>query len=98
MLVERGTKNGASFNYSGGNIRIISCQAGAKPNGAAQRLANELQAVVLAPTETVNVDENGKMFVSDNDILAEIWYYSSEEERGKISDTGTWIEFKPRKG
>ena len=87
-----------SKSFKGNNIRIISCQAGAKPNGAAQKLANELQVAVYAPTETVNIDENGEMFLTDNDILAEIWYYASEKERAKMKETGTWIEFKPEKG
>lgn len=85
----------ASLTYKGGNVRIISCQAGAKKDGAAQRLANALNVDVYAPTETVHVTENGEMFVSDNDILAEIWY--NEGEKSTVKQTGEWKVFKPRK-
>lgn len=85
----------ASNTYKGGNIRIISCQAGAKKDGAAQRLADALNVAVYAPTETVHVTENGEIFISDNDILAEMWY--NESDRSVIKETGTWKLFKPRK-
>lgn len=85
----------ASPTYKGGNIRIISCQAGAKEDGAAQRLADALGVSVYAPTEAVHVTENGEMFVSNNDILAEIWY--NENDRSTIKQTGEWKVFKPRK-
>lgn len=87
-----------SKSYSGGNIRIISCQAGAKKDGAAQRLANELNVNVYAPTEIANIDENGNIFVSDNDILAELWYHASQEERKKLKETGEWRVFEPKRG
>lgn len=87
-----------SKSFTGGNIRIISCQAGAKPDGAAKKLADELQVAVYAPTEIVNIDENGEMFLSDNDILAEMWYHADKEDRAKMKETGKWIEFKPGKG
>jgi hypothetical protein len=88
-------KNSRSFTEN--KIRIISCQAGAKADGAAQKLADELQTAVLAPTEIVNIDENGEMFLCDNDILAEIWYTSSKEERTKLKEPGRWVEFTPRR-
>ena len=47
----------ASITYQGGNIRIISCQAGAKEQGAAQQLADALGVNVYAPTEIVNITE-----------------------------------------
>lgn len=85
----------ASTTYKGGNVRIISCQAGAKENGAAQRLADALGVDVYAPTETVHVTENGEMFITDSDILAELWY--NEDDRSVYKETGTWRLFKPRK-
>ena len=85
----------ASATFKGGNVRIISCQAGAKENGAAQRLADALGVDVYAPTETVHITENGEMFVTDNDILAELWY--NEDDRSVYKETGTWKLFKPRK-
>lgn len=87
-----------SNSYNGGNIRIISCQAGALEDGAAQRLADALNVMVYAPTETVNVDENGNMFVTNNDILAELWYNANEIERARFKETGQWVLFMPRKG
>ena len=86
-----------SSAYKGGDIRIISCKAGAKKDGAAQQLADELGVIVLAPTETVNVDDDGNIFLTDNDILAEMWYYASKEERKNFRETGEWIRFKPRR-
>lgn len=86
-------KNSKSF--TGGSIRIISCQAGAKEDGAAQILADELGVIVRAPTETVSVDQDGRMFISDNDILAEMWFEA--EDKSMIKETGTWIDFIPRK-
>lgn len=85
-----------SQTYKGGNVRIISCQAGAKPNGSAQRLANALGVDVYAPTEIVNIAENGEMFISDNDILADLWY--NAPDRSAIKETGKWIVFHPKKG
>lgn len=85
----------ASSTYKGGNVRIISCQAGAKKDGAAQRLADALKVNVYAPTETVHVTEKGEIFLSDNEILAEIWY--NESDRSVIKQTGEWKVFKPRK-
>jgi len=85
-----------SSTYKGGNVRIISCQAGAKKDGAAQQLANELGVSVYAPTEIVNIDENGEMFISDNDILAELWYNASD--KNEFKPTGEWKLFEPQKG
>lgn len=83
-----------STAYKGGKVRIISCQAGAKPDGAAQKLANELNVDVLAPTEEVNVDEYGNIFVSDNEILAEMWYNSNNKD--EFHETGEWKVFSPQ--
>lgn len=85
-----------SSAYQGGNVRLISCRAGAKKDGAAQRLANALSKNVMASTEKVRVDEDGNIFLTDNDILAEIWYYASKEERATFHQTGSWITFKPK--
>lgn len=84
-----------SPKYKGGNVRILSCQAGAKKDGAAQKLADALGVNVLAPTEVVNIADNGEVFLSDNDILADLWYNASDRE--KIKETGKWVVFKPGK-
>lgn len=88
-------RNSKDFNNK--PIRIISCQAGAKPDGAAQQLANELGVTVLAPTETVTVDDRGRMFVSDNDILSELWENATDAIKPLYKETGKWIPFEPRK-
>ena len=58
-----------SAGYDGGNIRLISCQAGAKSDGAAQKIANILGKEVIAATEKVSVDDDGNIFISDNILL-----------------------------
>ena len=78
-------------------IRLIACQIGAEQDGIAQQIADELGVVVLAPTETVFVDIDGDMFISNNRELAELWNMSSSEERKHIHQTGTWIPFEPKK-
>lgn len=86
-----------SKEFKNGAIRIISCKAGAKENGAAQKLANAINQNVLAPTETVTVNSDGEMFVSDNKVLVELWSSAKEEDKPKILQTGTWKVFKPKK-
>lgn len=86
-----------SREFCGKPIRLISCQTGADSEGIAQQIADELGVNVLAPTEIVNVDIDGNMFISDNKTFSEIWNISSPEERIKIHETGSWVEFKPRR-
>lgn len=86
-----------SREFCGKPIRLIACQTGALKDGIAQQIADELGVNVLAPTEIVNIDILGNMFISDNDILSAIWNSSSVEERQKIHETGKWVEFKPRR-
>lgn len=81
-------------DYHGGNVRLLSCGAGADETGFAQMLANELNKRVIAPTETLWVAENGEMFVSDSDVLAELWYNDGEIDQG-IKQTGYWKVFDP---
>ena len=88
----------ASSSFHNRPIRIISCQAGAKPDGAAQQLANEVGQNVLAPTEEVSVDEDGRMFVSNNDVLAELWLEADDDIKQYIKETGKWVVFEPQKG
>lgn len=76
-----------SRQYKGGDIRIISCGAGAKENGAAKQLAEELGVRVCAPTETVNVDEEGRMFITDNMTLAEMWHETSDKSKYYIEQS-----------
>lgn len=85
-------RNSDAFK-NGSDIRLIACQAGAKPNGAAQRVADVLGVNVLAPTETVNVDLFGDVFLSDSEDLPQKWVCGES-----VLETGKWIKFKPRKG
>ena len=43
-----------------------------------------------------NTDKRG-IIKSTYDVLGDLWNTSSEEVRGRIKDTGKWVEFKPRK-
>ena len=77
----------ASGKYKEGTpIRLLSCQAGAEENGIAQKLANELNTTVLAPTETLYITSDGEMFITD-----------SIEMRYKHKSTGYWKKFEPRR-
>ena len=80
--------------YQGGAVRIISCEAGKDENGAAKRLAVALGQNVKAPTEIINVDENGEIFITNSDILAEMWY-DNVEIRNALIQTGRWVDFEP---
>ena len=82
-----------SSKYNNSPIRIISCQAGAYNYGAAKELAQELGHDVLAATEDVYVDEKGRIFVTDNETLAEMWHEASEEDKHLFRQTGSWKLF-----
>lgn len=79
-----------SNNYNGGDIRLIACRSGADENGAAQMLADILKVDVIAPTETTWVNEEGEIFITDKQILAEMWY-----NKENVKQTGEWKTFKP---
>lgn len=81
-------------SYGGGKIRLLSCGAGSDSTGFAQELANYLRQDVMAPTETLWVAENGELFISDNDILAEMWYNNGEIDN-TIKQTGKMKVFSP---
>ena len=83
-----------SKEYQGGPVRIISCKAGSSDDGAAKRLAEALGDKVKAPTEDIHVEENGEIFISDNDTLAEMWY-TDVEHRSEYKSTGAWRTFDP---
>lgn len=81
--------------YRGGNIRLLSCGAGSRKSEFAQELANELRVIVLAPTETLWTSEGGDLFISDSDILAQMWYNDGEIDHS-IKSTGEFKEFSPK--
>lgn len=79
-------------SYRGGNIRLLSCGVGSGMTGFAQRFADAIGATVLAPTEDLWIDDFGGLFVSNNDILAEMWYNGD-----KVKETGKWKKFFPQR-
>lgn len=81
-------------NYHGGKVRLLSCGAGSDKSGFAQELARILGKEVLAPTETLWVGEEGDLFISDNEILADMWYNNGEIDNS-ILQTGRWKPFYP---
>lgn len=50
----------------------------------------------MAPTESVFVDQDGRTFVTDNDVLAEMWFMADEDEKSNFKETGEWKIFKPK--
>lgn len=82
-----------SSNYKGGSIRLLSCQSGyGDRNSLAQELANELNVKVIAPTEILAISNTGDMFISDNQLLIDMW-----EAGEHVKETGKWETFKPLK-
>ena len=77
--------------YKGGDIRLLSCNTGQRDGGFAYQLAQELHVNVLAPTEVLWTNENGDLFISDSEVLAEMWY-----DGEKVNQTGNWRLFKPQ--
>ena len=43
------------------------------------------------------MDENGNMFLLNNNNLVDIWYSAKEKERAKMKETGNRVAFTPRK-
>ena len=68
-------------NYHGGDIRLLSCEAGKGDNCAAQLLANELGVKVMAPTETLSVFFDGTIDIKNS----------------KTYKKGYWKVFEPKK-
>ena len=68
------------LNYHGGNIRLISCEAGTEDMGAAQMLANQLGINVMAPTDIVWVMPDGEMIIGATEF----------------ENTGNWKVFMPK--
>lgn len=70
--------------YKGGKIRLIACQTGAGDGIVPTYLARRFNTEVLAPTEIVNVDFNGKIILAndENDAIMGI-------------ETGKWVLFGP---
>ena len=82
-----------SSSYTGKSIRLMSCNTGSLENGFAQQLANIMGVEVMAPTEAIWVNSYGEVFISDYDVLAQMWY-----EGKNVNETGSWRKFFPQKG
>jgi hypothetical protein len=67
--------------YTGGPVRLISCETGSCPGGAAQKLANVLNEPVLAPTQKVFIWPDGRLTVGPN----------------RYTNSGKWEWFRPQK-
>lgn len=80
--------------YNGGAIRLMSCRTGAKPNGAAQQLADLMGVDVLAPSETVIMTGEPEVYLNDSQAML----ISDGIIPEKLTSTGEWRIFKPRKG
>ncbi|OPX44207.1 tRNA(Glu)-specific nuclease WapA precursor [Ruminiclostridium hungatei] len=70
-----------SNGYTGGPIRLISCETGSLPNGIAQNLSNKLGTEVIAPSNTVWIQPNGSLTIG---------------RTGQVN-TGRWNTFTPGK-
>lgn len=82
-LIERNPK------FDGQSIRLISCNTGALPNGAAQHLANKLGVPVLAPNKKLWVFFDGALEVGEGHL---------RRGRPVITDPGEWVRFQPGGG
>lgn len=73
-----------SPHYKGGNIRLISCKTGAGRGIVPSFLAKEFGVDVIAPTEDVNIFEDGTMILSNKKNVAKT-----------TIETGKWLRFTP---
>lgn len=67
-------------SYGGGPIRLLSCETAAEGAITAQALADELGVDVMAPTDTLFVDEEGGFVIGPDQ-----W-----------TNSGKWVIIKPR--
>ena len=70
-----------SQNYDGGNVRLIACYAGAKVDGAAQLLANELNVSVMASNTIAWTYPDGNIIIGT----------------AIDASDGKWIIFNPKR-
>jgi hypothetical protein len=70
---------GKQADYSGGAIRLASCQTGACDAGFAQNLANKMGVPVMAPTDKLFVFSSGKIVIGPN----------------QFTNSGQWKTFYP---
>ncbi len=68
-------------DYSGGPIRLLSCETGAADAVAAQNFSNKMGVEILAPTDTLWIFPSGRMSIGPS----------------QFKNTGTWESFFPKK-
>lgn len=67
--------------YTGGKIRLLSCNTGKDTGTFAQDLANKMGVAVKAPSDTLHIWPNGKMVIGPN----------------KYTNSGKWNTYYPKK-
>jgi hypothetical protein len=80
-------KAGLEFDY----IRLVACESGVSPNGAAQHLANKLDVLVKAPNNIAHQSEGtpGGIAVGPT--------HQRPDGTVVTRDTGEWVWFGPNK-
>lgn len=76
-------------NYPGGNVRLLSCRAGAYEDGAAKVLAELLNVTVRAPDADLYVNRLGEY------NIARSMKESLAIFRGEIDQSCHWVDFTP---
>lgn len=67
--------------YSGGQIRLLSCNTGKEGGTFAQDLANKMGVAVKAPSDTLHIWPSGRMVIGPN----------------PYTNSGRWITYYPKK-
>lgn len=73
-------------------IRLLGCSAGKYDDGVAQQLADLTGKTVRAPTQDILCNSDGELLITDSLVLQD--FFASGM---KVSSTGTWRTFKPRR-
>lgn len=71
----------ADKGYTGGNIRLLSCNTGRDSGTFAQNLANKMGVAVKAPSDTLHIWPDGRMVIGPN----------------PYTNSGRWIMYYPNK-
>lgn len=71
----------ADKGYSGGKIRLLSCNTGRENGTFAQDLANKMGVAVKAPSDTLHIWPNGRIVIGPN----------------AYTNSGKWITYHPKK-
>jgi hypothetical protein len=80
--------------FTGQPIRLLSCNTGAKADGVAQQLANELGVRVLAPNDYLWAHTDGQFTIGPGEWVAGA---DGPEFQAVYPHNGKFVEFKPKK-